>query len=99
MDIKDINLSEEDFKTIFDALECLPERGAAGSILGGLMGTLIPEGKVREEYEKRAEQMERKRQREKEILTENVRLLQGKLIMLKRHMIENDLLRQAKESL
>lgn len=101
MDIKEINFTEEDFELIIEALEFLPHKGTSGKIMASLIGAMLtrddPQG--REEIKRQQMADERAERVKNDLLKENIRILQSKLIMLKRHMIENDLLKQANDSM
>lgn len=99
--IRLLNLTDEDFKLLVDGLDALPERGLAGEMMGDLIIGMMSKGdkeaqdKVLEEREKRL----RKMKGEKELMKENVKILQGKLLMLKRYLQENKLLKEAYEAI
>lgn len=90
-DLKDLNLTEEDFKLIIDGLDALPRVSGDGELGMDLMVTMFSGGnKVLEK--KLEDELARRRatqKREKQFLIENIRILQGKLLTLKRYMQEN----------
>lgn len=96
MNIKDLELTEQDFKMLVDGLDVLPEKGAAGELMGamfeGLLGDKNPEAMERYKREQAAKRKEHDRL--KESLKEDIRILQGKLLMFKRWLIQNDALKQ-----
>lgn len=94
--MKTIELTEADFKMIVDALDHLPEKGTAGDIMATLITSAIDKGEDGN-ASKTYEQLRKRRDKEKEILTEEVRILQGKLIQFKRYLIENNLMSQASD--
>lgn len=101
MNIKDLELSEEDFKMIMDALEALPERANMSDFIGEIMiGTLAHgdkdmESRLRAEKERRSKY----RQSSSKVELEDIRVLQGKLIMMKRILHEEGALKQANDIL
>jgi hypothetical protein len=99
--IKMLNLTEEDFKLLVDGLDALPEKGFAGEMMGDLLIGLISKG-GEEEKERLMKERQAKREKldkGKEIMKENIKILQGKLLMLKRYFQENDILKQTYEVL
>lgn len=92
--IKMLNLTEEDFKLLVDGLESLPERGLAGEMMGDLIGSMLADKnpEAQEKIKRDREMKARKQESEKQLLKENIRILQGKLLMLKRSLQENKLL-------
>ena len=97
--IKMLNLTDEDFKLLVDGLDCLPEKGMAGEMLGDLLIGMIvkddDEAKKKALYER--DEKRRQSEKNKELMRENIKILQGKLLMLKRYMEENKLLTEAYE--
>lgn len=79
-------------------LTALPGKNVAGQLMASMIGAALSkhdDGRMERELERRhAEQ-----QREMDLIQEDVRILQGKLLLFKRFMIENDLLKQANESI
>ncbi len=99
--IKLLNLTEDDFKLLVDGLDALPERGLAANIMGDLMMAMVTKNDE-ESQRKMLEDRERKqkaKEHEKMMLRENVKILQGKLLMLKRYLQENKLLKDAYEAI
>jgi len=86
MDIKHLELTEQDFALLLEGLESLPEKGTAGEMMGMLLEGMItdksPEAQAKMKYERerRSKELQKKRDDQKE----DIRILQGKLIMLKR---------------
>ena len=93
-DLKSLNLTSDDFKMLIDGLDALSERGAAGEMMGELlMASLMKDDEeAKSKMEKEREERREKQKREKEQIHENVRILQGKLLMFKRYLQDNDLL-------
>lgn len=92
-------LSEEDFDLIVKALEALPNAKDSGLILGTIMGSILSnegnKGEIEDHLKKREGELDKEKQR----VTEEVRILQGKILTMKRAMIANDLLAGAKDIL
>lgn len=100
MDVKNLELTEQDFKLLIDALDVLPEKDAASDIMGHLLsGILKKEGAEMSDFERKREQEMKKKQSEKEALKEEIRILQGKLLMFKRFLIQQDALKQVDDIL
>jgi hypothetical protein len=101
MDIKNLELTENDFKMLVEGLDALPERGMAGEMMGmlleGMIGDKNPE--AMEKYKRTQEAKKREAERAKEVLKDDIRILQGKLLMFKRYLIEIDGLKQVSEIL
>lgn len=97
-EIQNLNLSESDFKMINDGLESLPSRDLAGDVMMSILGAAFlkddPAEKQKFLDERKSE--EAKKKREKELLIEEVRILQGKMLMLQRFLRMNGLLDDAK---
>lgn len=96
MDIKNLELTEQDFKMLVDGLDALPEKDTAGELMGavleGMLGDKNPEAIERYKRDQLAKR--KAKDREKENLKEEIRILQGKLLMFKRWLIQNDALKQ-----
>jgi hypothetical protein len=101
MNIKDLELTEHDFKLIIEGLDALPERGAVGEMLGTVIEGLMDERNPAFKERWKRELADRKRKEEliKEALREEVKILQGKLLMFKRYLMENNALAQVSEIL
>lgn len=98
--LKNLNLTENDFQLMVDGLDALPEKGIAGNMMVDILShSLMKDPEEREKFERERNKEKAKRDQEKAILIENVRILQGKLLTMKRIMIENNLLEEANESL
>jgi hypothetical protein len=100
MDIT-VTLTEEDFNLINSALEYYPEKESAGlfmvSMLDAMLADKTPEG--RERLKQKQDQQNRKALAERDRILEDVRVLQGKIIQLKRQMLTDNALRQANDEL
>lgn len=102
MHIKDLNLTDDDFKMIIEGLDALPEKGAAGEILGDLMIGMIGDQSNPDRFKQIKQEREKQTNKEKykkNLMIEDIKILQGKLLMFKRWLIENDALRQTNEIL
>lgn len=99
--IKLLNLTEEDFTLLVEGLDALPERGLAADMMSDLIMGMV--AKRDEEAQKKILEDREKKQRaqvhQKQMMKENVRILQGKLLMLKRYLAENKLLKDAYEAI
>lgn len=95
MNIQELQLTEQDFDLIIAGLNELPNKGFAGLMMGAMIKGLItkddPEAKAKSELEQKAEQL--KVEREKKALDEDISVLKGKLIMLKRFLVTNGALK------
>lgn len=91
--LQQLNLAEKDFKMLIDGLDALPEKDLASDMMKDLMvGLLANEGA---EMKERMQKMEDDRKKDdyiKQMLIEDIRILQGKLLMLKRYLQENNAL-------
>lgn len=100
-ELKNVNLTEKDFDLMVEALDNLPNANAAGDLFGLLLTSLVthddPEAKIKIQAER--ERTKKEAEYQKKILTEEVRLLQGKLIAVKRFMRENRLMKEVNDLL
>lgn len=100
-DLKNLQLEEKDFDLLLKGLEALPHSDMAGEMMVDLLSLAFakddPEDKrkVIEDREKRT----RTKEKEKQHLIEEVKILQGKLLLLKRYLIQNNLLKDAENIL
>lgn len=94
-----LNLTEDDFKMLNDALECLPSKNMAGELMGELLISAFSKGDGENVEHIKAERDIRmkKAEKEKQLMVENIRILQGKVLMLQRHMRMNGLLKDAND--
>lgn len=102
--IKNLELTESDFDMIVEGLDELPNKGAAGEIMIDLMehALVSEEMKLSPEWQekKEKEELEKKEeQKAKEQQKEDIKILQGKLLMLKRFLIEESLLNDANKQI
>lgn len=87
----------KDFDLIVKGLEYLPEKDTAGAMISDLLAIAALSPDQRKRYEAETKGRKDKMAREKELLIEEVRMLQGKLITLKRYMEKNNFLKQLDE--
>lgn len=99
MDIKNLELTENDFKLLVDGLDCLPDKDAAGQLMGamieGMLGDRNPEAMDR--FKREQEAKRRIAEKAKEAIKEEIKILQGKLLMFKRYLIQIDALKQVED--
>lgn len=103
MEIKDLQLTENDFKLLIDGLEALPNTDMAGEMMVDLIAGIIGEGKKEDqrarEYEQKKNRERAEKEKIKQALKEDIKILQGKLLMFKRYLIEANALHQVNEML
>ncbi len=97
--IKGLNLTEKDFKMLVDGLDALPHAGRTGEVLFDLMSETVLKGIMPEEAKRKIDQQKKKMEHDKEMLTEDAKILQGKLLMLKRYLMENKLMEEVNGAL
>jgi hypothetical protein len=101
MEIKNLELTEKDFQLLVEGLDCLPEKNAMGEAMSDMIiGMVAGDKKDTPEFleHQRKREMERiKAKREKEALKEDIRILQGKLLLFKRFLIQQDALKQVED--
>lgn len=98
--IKDLGLTTKDFDMLVEGLECLPEKSLAGELMVDILMVGLSKDPAELEKLKADRQKEKQsKERAKDLLKEEVRILQGKILGLKRALIESGLLKQAKEVL
>lgn len=101
MEIRNLELTEEDFALIIDGLDALPEKGAAGELMGdipmGVLGKDNPDDKDKIKRERDIQKAEKARSQH--LLKENIRILQGKLLLLKRWLQTEGALKQTYDTL
>lgn len=98
--LKNLNLTDNDFKMLIDGLDALPQRGQIGELMVDLLAsTMIKNPESRIKIERELELKKKKQESAKEILIEDAKILQGKLLMLKRYLAENKMLAEVNEVL
>jgi hypothetical protein len=94
--IRMLNLTTKDFDLLVEGLDELPNKGVAGDLMVSmLIAGLSKDDAQREEQMRKREIEMKKKEDAKVFLKEEVKILQGKLLMLKRYMQENKLLSDA----
>jgi|GraSoiStandDraft_52_1057288.scaffolds.fasta_scaffold1336159_1 hypothetical protein len=99
--IEHLDLTDKDFDMLVEGLEALSKKDMASELVGDLMVGMFSRG------DKSLEQrlaMEKKRQAavkdaERRTLNEDIKILQGKLILLKRYLLQKGAMAQANEVL
>lgn len=100
MEIEQLQLTEKDFTLIVEALDYLPDRHAVSDIMGDLLGTMMaPDDEARKKIQQEKVIRELKNKAAKDALKEDIRILQGKLLMFKRYLIEHNALQQVEDIL
>lgn len=98
--LQNLALTEKDFDMMVEGLEELPNKGAAGDMLVDLFSSaMLDDGPEKDKFKKEREAENKKAERKKELVKENVRVLQGKLITMKRLLIDNKLMEQANDAI
>lgn len=92
--IKLLNLTDDDFKLLVDGLDALPNTGLAGEMMGDILASMLikDDDPAKKKVLLEREEAKRKKKAQQDIMIENIKILQGKLLMLKRYMQENKLL-------
>lgn len=99
-DIKRLNLTEKDFQLLMEGLENLPHKHVGAELLTDLLiGAVAKTDEDRQAFAKKQEIVQQKKIAERQLLKEDVAVLLGKLIQLKRYLIENNLMDQVTEYL
>lgn len=87
--LQQLNLTENDFKMLVDGLDALPEKGLAGEMMGDLIVGMMTDKsnpEAMEKVKKEREMKQAKAKKDKETMVEDIKILQGKLLMLKRYL-------------
>lgn len=92
MDLKNLELTIKDFDLIVKSLEAFPDKDRAEMILMELTGQAVLGDASKERFKSEFAQKRAKADRERVVILEEVRILQGKLLMLKRYMEKNNFL-------
>jgi hypothetical protein len=95
-DLKKLELTEKDFDLLVEGLDALPEKGAAGEMFGDLLfSVLSKDDPISNEKIKNERNLERAEKERKKIdMKDDIKILQGKLLMLKRYLIQENALQQ-----
>ncbi len=90
MELKDLELSEKDFQLLIDGLEALPHKSEAAEMFGDIfLGLLSKDDDGIKKIEKERERRKLAKDAEKAMLVEDIKILQGKIVMLKR-LLQSD---------
>lgn len=93
-------LSEKDFALILEALEYLPYKNVSKkAMLAGLVEAIIPDGEKKQEYLAKAKIEEEQFFNELEIKIENIKILEGKLLTMKRSAQERKAMEEINNTL
>jgi hypothetical protein len=99
-ELKHLNLTEKDFELLVEALEFLPEKGMTGELVGDLMiGMMAKDSKDQHRLLEERRRQSAKKNEGKKALREDVKILQGKLLMLKRFLVQEGALKEAYEAI
>lgn len=101
-ELKNLQLETKDFDLLIQGLENLPNKDMAGEMMVDMLSMAFA-GKD-EDFDKNKlarEREERKREsaKAKEALVEDIKILQSKLILLKRYLVQNNLLKDVENIL
>lgn len=100
MEMQQLNLCERDFALIIEALDHLPQKNIASDLMTDILkGMVATSEEERKQIVQEKVLREIKQKAEKEALIEEVRILQGKLLLFKRTLIEKNALNQVDEIL
>lgn len=94
-DLRQLELTEKDFNMIVEGLDALPGKDLAGDMLVDLLNASM----MKDQSEEAKRQFENKiiaRRKEKETnsrqLKEDIKILQGKMLLLKQHLMQEQAL-------
>lgn len=94
-ELSDFNLTEKDFQLLVDGLDVLPSRGASGKLLVDMLGSMmIDDDAKRSEFEKKRKAVEDREESTRKLLIEDIRILQEKLLTIKRYMQDRSLFKE-----
>lgn len=95
LSLQDLGLSEEDFELLIQGLEHLPNKDLAGDLMTGILEGLFMDKNdpgAREKLIQKRELETRRAEALKNKMKEDIKVLQGKMILLKRFLQERDAL-------
>lgn len=97
--LESLNLTSKDFDLLVQGLDALPNKGEAADLMVSLLGGMLAKDndEAREKWEKSREKEKAKKEGDRLLMIEEVKILQGKLLMLKRYLMENKLLADAQQ--
>lgn len=95
MELQEIQITESDFNLLIEALDALPDKGAAGLIMGSLVGKLLAgdDTRLQAMADKTVKKQEEEFEAKKKAREEDIILLKSKLVLLKRYLITNGALK------
>ncbi len=98
-ELKHLNLTERDFDLLVDGLEALPEKGMGGEMLADLLGALMfkEDGDAKNKMIAHREKKQKSKEQQNIVLKEDIKILQGKLLMLKRYLMQEGALKDSYE--
>lgn len=92
-ELKHLNLTERDFDLIIEGLSEIPNKGAVGELMSGLLeGVFCKTEAERENIIAKRKYKQHQKEKEQKYIKEEISILQGKLLMLKRYLASNDAL-------
>lgn len=96
--LKNLDFTENDFQLLIDGLDALPEKGTLSVIMAELVKVpiLTSESQAKEAAARVKKAFDRL-DVEKKLMMEDIRILQGKLYLMKRFLVENNLLKKASD--
>lgn len=99
--LKNIGLTDKDFQLLINGLEYLPHKDAAGDLMIDMLAAaMLPkDSPERLKHESDQKEAKKKKAAEKELMMEDIKILQGKLLILKRQFLEAGILKQVDEVL
>jgi len=93
-DLQKLDLSEKDFDLIVDGLENLPNKHVAGHMMGDMIAEMVSRNGTPTKFKDLLEEKKKKDENERLLLVEDVKILQGKILMLKRYLKQNNALQE-----
>lgn len=94
--LKNLGLTDEDFQMLSDGLDALPEKGEAAALMMDVISmSMLKTPEDRQAYVEKEKIKTRQRFKEKEAKMEGIRILQGKILSLKRLFCEQSILNEA----
>lgn len=97
MDIKDITLTQDDFKLLDKALDFLPQKAFVSDLMSAMVA--IVASKTPDDAHKRLGDIRKKSNPDDDMLKDDIRILQGKLLLLKRYLMQQGAMQEAEDIL
>jgi len=102
MEIKDLELTESDFDLLVEGLDTLPEKGAMGEVMGVLFDGLLGDKLDRQspayiEMQQKKEKESRIKKQKADARKDEIAILKGKMILLKRWLITQGAVKQTND--